>query len=66
MINIEAYITEVEKEDKKLIELTGEDSRHLVLLSPNELNFLNFLREEGYLTYYFDFKIIDKINIKEF
>ena len=66
MINIEAYIAEKEEEGKKLVELTCEDYRNLVLLNSNELNFLNFLREERYLHYDCNFEIIDKINITEF
>lgn len=66
MINIETYIVEGEKEGKKLVELTCEDYRNLVLLKSNELNFLNFLREEGYLHYDCSFNIVEKIDIKEF
>lgn len=66
MINIEAYIVEGEKEGKKLVELTCEDYCHLVSLSPSELNFLNFLKDEGYLACECSFEIIDKIDIKEF
>ena len=66
MNNIEVYIAEKEKEGKKLVELTCEDYRNHVLLSPSELNFLNFLKDEGYLAYECSFEIVDKIDIKEF
>ena len=66
MINTEAYIEEKEKEGKKLVVLTCEDYRNHVLLSSSEFNFLNFLRDEGYLAYECSFNVVDKIDIKEF
>ena len=66
MGDIEVYIVEEGKESKKFIEISCEDYRNYLLLSDKTFDFICFLREAGYLAYKCDFKIIDKIDIKEF
>ena len=66
MNDIEVYIVEEGRESKKFIEISCEDDRNYLLLNDKTFDFLCFLKEAGYLAYECDFKIIDKIDIKEF
>lgn len=65
MIKIKDCIVEG-KEDKIFVELIDDSYRNYLLLSPNELNLLNFIREEGYLNSKCSVNIVDEIDIKEF
>ena len=67
MLDLEMYVVDCEiKEKKKLVELRGEDYHNYVLLSDSYIKFLDYLREEDYLCYEFSYKIIDKLEVKEF
>lgn len=67
MLDVEMYVVDCEiKEKKKLVQLTAEDVSTLVLLNENYIKFLDYLRDEGLMSYYFDYKIIDKLEVKEF
>ena len=67
MLDVEMYVVDCEiKEKKKLVQLTTEDVSTLVLLNENYIKFLDYLRDEGLMSYYFDYKIIDKLEVKEF
>lgn len=67
MLDLEMYVVDCEvKEKKKLVQLTAEDVSTLVLLNDNYIKFLDYLRDEGLMSYDFDYKIIDKLEVKEF
>ena len=67
MLDVEMYVVDCEiKEKKKLVQLTAEDVSTLVLLNESYIEFLNYLRDEGLMSYDFDYKIIDKLEVKEF
>ena len=67
MLDLEMYVVDCEvKEKKKLVQLTAEDVSTLVLLNDNYIKFLDYLRDEGLMSYDFDYKIIDRLEIKEF
>lgn len=66
MIKIKDYSANEEKNDKIFVELIDDHYRNYLLLSPNELNLLNFIREEGYLDSKCSVNIIYEGDIKEF
>ena len=54
------------KKNKKLVLLECKDILNYVLLSVDQIDFLQFLQERGYTDYDFYFRIVEKLNIKEF
>lgn len=67
MLDLEMYVVDCKtKEEKKLIQLKAEDISTFVLLNENYIKFLDYLRDEGLMSYDFDYEIVDELKVTEF